>query len=124
MNSKHIFNKLTRFAFLNMYFNYWALEWLIRSCPDLEELFVNIEDLSASLAIRGTNLRVVHLNRLEGISRDELTQLAMTMPKLEEIGCLNRVYEVHRHWEGETLVTELTRWSQPFTPTYFRVWRP
>lgn len=118
--------ELTRLALLNINMSHEVMEQVVRRCPKLEELFCTTADgLDALEPIRHhPTLRIVHVNSTEFIDRPYLADLAATLPQIQEIGCLNRVYEVHKFLQGDKRVVELSRWSQPFTPVYFQVWRP
>ncbi|OCF33621.1 hypothetical protein I316_04695 [Kwoniella heveanensis BCC8398] len=105
-----------------------------------------------ALAEHGQKLRILHVNAPEkwGPNSDDLLVLADRLKGLEQIGSGNRVYEVHRYLDGplnhftshntdeeggredidrggrdvgDHSRTELCRWTKPFIPGYFQVWR-
>ncbi|WVF68162.1 hypothetical protein IAT40_002927 [Kwoniella sp. CBS 6097] len=106
-----------------------------------------------ALVEKGQRLKILHVNAPEkwGPNSDDLLVLADKLKGLEQIGFGNRVYEVHRYLEetpkalfanaredgqgvqehgdpystdGELCSrTELCRWTKPFIPGYFQVWR-
>ena len=57
-----------------------------------------------------------------GPTSEDLNSLAVDMPKLEQVGSGDRVYEVIRRYEGDEHVVELSRLSRSM-PGYFQVWR-
>lgn len=122
------FGALTRLALLNIVVSTEVLTSVLESTT-LNELYISVaghETLTECDALMRAPLQVLHANAPAqfGPSRTHLGLLAASMPLVEEIGSLNRVYEVHRRWLGEERVVELVRWSQVYTPRYFQVWRP
>jgi len=120
------FGKLTRLALLNLHIDSSVLQEILVAPPALQELYISItshEVLSAP-ALRGSPLRILHANAAAPPSREYLTQIAASMPRCEQIGTMNRVYEVRRRYEGESVVVDLVRWARVYTPGYFLVWRP
>lgn len=122
------FGALTRLALLNIVLSTEVLTAVLESTT-LNELYISVarhETLTECDALLRAPLHVLHANAPAqfGPDRTHLGLLAASMPLVEEIGSLNRVYEVHRRWLGEERVVELVRWSQVYTPRYFQVWRP
>ena len=103
--------------------------------PDLEELYVSVRSRSVLHEATfgqheaGKQLKVVHVTGIEPHlpTVEDLRDVAALLPRLEQIGMGNRVYEVHRMLEGDgdeaRLVIELSRWSRIYTPSYFLNWR-
>lgn len=123
------FGHLTRLALLNLVIDAQTLWSILATAPALQELYICVSSartLTDCPALSTAPLRIFHANAPEstGPTRAQLAALAQNMPSIEQIGSLNRVYEVQRYWEGETRVVELNRWSQITTPGYFQVWRP
>lgn len=128
LTSQVNFAALNRLALLNLFISTDILTAILAS-TSLEELYISVNShstLTECDALLRSPLRVLHANAPAqyGPNRMHLGMLAASMPLVEEIGSLNRVYEVHRRWLGEERVIELVRWSQVHTPRYFQVWRP
>lgn len=122
------FGALTRLALLNITLMPDILSHILGNTT-LTELYISVADhetLTECDALLRAPLQVLHANAPAqfGPDRTHLGLLAASMPLVEEMGSLNRVYEVHRRWLGEERVVELVRWSQVYTPRYFQVWRP
>ncbi|KAL1412669.1 hypothetical protein Q8F55_000416 [Vanrija albida] len=129
LTSQIDFHRLTRLALLNLVIDSDTLSAILDVSPALEELYISIASrrvLQHTAALASAPLRILHANAPEsaGPTRTDLAGLALYMPKVQQIGSLNRVYEVHRRFDGDRLVVELARWSQIMTPGYFQVWRP
>lgn len=122
------FTRLTRLALLNLVIDQDTLAAILASTPALQELYIAIATKTTltTPALDGVPLRILHANAPEqtGPSRADLAFVASILPKLEQIGSLNRVYEVHRRYDGAEHYVDLARWSQVTTPGYFQVWRP
>ncbi|BEJ15048.1 hypothetical protein CspHIS471_0408150 [Cutaneotrichosporon sp. HIS471] len=122
------FTPLTRLALLNLLIDTEGLGTILAAAPNLDELYVCITSPSALKcpALSETGVRIFHANAPESArpSREQLAAVAARMPVVEQIGSMNRVYEVERYDEGGQRVVELARWSQITTPGYFLVWRP
>lgn len=122
------YRALSRLALLNIVVSAEVLTAVLENTA-LVELYISVaghETLTECDALLRAPLQVLHANAPAqvGPTRTHLGLLAASMPLVEEIGSLNRVYEVHRRWLGEERVVELVRWSQVHTPRYFQVWRP
>lgn len=129
LTSQIDFHRLTRLALLNLVIDTDTLTAILEVSPVLEELYISVPSrrvLQQTTALQSVPLRILHANAPEsaGPTRHNLAELALVMPKLQQIGSLNRVYEVHRRFDGEKLIVELARWSQIMIPGYFQVWRP
>lgn len=123
------FSALTRLALLNLIIDADTLWSILALSGSLEELYICIKSahtLHECAALATAPLRIFHANAPEstGPTRASLAALAQSMPRIQQIGSLNRVYEVQRYWEGGARVVGLNRWSQITTPGYFQVWRP
>lgn len=125
------FARITRLALLNLLLDAGMLATVLAASPALEELYISITGPEALDALAGDtppDLRIVHANAPEQPHlvppREVLAVAAANIPNCEQIGSMNRVYEVFRRYEGESVVVELHRWSRVDTPGYFRVWRP
>jgi hypothetical protein len=122
------FAPLARLALLNLLIDADALSAILAAAPRLEELYVCVASPAALLcpALEGSRVRILHANAPESArpSREQLAAVAARMPALEQVGSMNRVYEVQRYHEGGRRVVELARWSRIATPGYFLVWRP
>lgn len=121
------FTRLTRLALLNLVIDQDTLAAILASTPALQELYIAIATKTTltTPALDGVPLRILHANAPEqtGPSRADLAFVASILPKLEQIGSLNRVYEVHRRYFGDEHRVELVRWRQVTLPGYFQVWR-
>lgn len=122
------FSALTRLALLNIVVPLDVLTAVLDNTT-LQELYIKVashETLTECDALLRAPLQVLHANAPAQFAptRVHLGLLAASMPLVEEIGSMNRVFEVHRRWLGEERVVELVRWSQVYTPRYFQVWRP
>ena len=122
------FVSLRRLSIINLFVGPNSLSEVITSAPNLEELYVSVNGRATVLEcddLRGSGLRILHVNAPErwGPSPDDLTGLARVMPRLEQVGTGNRVFEVVRRYEGDEHVVELSRWARTTTPGYFQVWR-
>ncbi|KAL7422920.1 hypothetical protein Q5752_002217 [Cryptotrichosporon argae] len=118
-------HSLTRVSLLNLVLGTDSLNVLL-ALPKLAELYVSVNHKRTVLdANVGDALRVLHVNAPEqwGPTIDDLCEIARRAKGIEEIGALNRVYEVHRRWQGDEHVVELARWSKVQVPGYFQVWR-
>ncbi|TXT05911.1 hypothetical protein VHUM_03672 [Vanrija humicola] len=129
LTSQIDFERLTRLALLNLVIDTDTLSGILEVSPALEELYISVPSrrvLQQTPTLHSAPLRILHANAPEsmGPTRTDLAELALVMPKVQQIGSLNRVYEVHRRFDGEKLVVELARWSQIMIPGYFQVWRP
>lgn len=122
------FAALSRLALLNMVIDGETLWSILAAAPALEELYICAAwaDVRDCPGLSDARLRVFHANTPEnaGPSAAQLTGVAARMPRVVQVGSGNRVYEVHRWYEGEERRVELSRWSQIQTPGYFQVWRP
>jgi hypothetical protein len=122
------FGRLTRLALLGLVLDSAVLKKVIALAPGLEELYMSIAseatlaDASVSFAPLG-RLRIWHANAPHALPREILARVAATVP-VEQIGSMNRVYEVVRREIGGQSSVLLTRWGRVQTPGYFRVWRP
>lgn len=121
------FTRLTRLALLNLVVDADVLNSVLANSSNLEELYITIWSHRTLASMPSTNLRIFHANAPEALAptRDHLSVLARSMPRLEQIGSMNRIYEVHRRLTpvgGSTI--DLVRWSRVYTPGYFLVWRP
>lgn len=102
------------------------LSAIIESGTELQELYISVNTKDTVLQcaqLDATNLVIFHMiaPELMGPTVDDLTRLAGTMPKLDQIGSGNRVYEVYRSLgEDGEVVVELARWSRTTTPAYFQ----
>jgi hypothetical protein len=121
------FGALTRLSILNMFCEASTLSMILALCTDIEELYLTltgshvIYDAEPMGRCGGEKLRILHLNAPDraAFTMEDLTMLARELPLLEEIGSVNRVYEVHRRYEEDELLVELARWSRTFAPGYF-----
>jgi len=128
LKSQIDFSALRRLSILNLFISTCTLSEIIVSAPKLEELYISVNGRSTVMEcdeLRGSGVRILHVNAPErwGPTPDDLNGLARGMPRLEQVGTGNRVYEVVRRYEGEEHVVELSRWSRTTTPGYFQVWR-
>ena len=128
LQSQISFDTLRRLSLINLYIDLDTLGEILTSTPNLEELYISINGrwtVLDSAELKGSDLRILHANAPQdwGPTPDDMIGLAGDMPKLEQVGSGNRVYEVVRRYEGEAHVVELSRWSRTTVPGYFQVWR-
>ncbi|TXT07913.1 uncharacterized protein COLE_04837 [Cutaneotrichosporon oleaginosum] len=127
LQSRVDFASLTRLALLDLLIDAEELRAILAAAPLLEELYVCLASPSAlkCSGFEHSRLRIFHANAPESArpSREQLADVAACMPVVEQVGSMNRVYEVQRYHEKGQRVVELARWSQITTPGYFLVWR-
>ena len=120
---------LHRLSLLNLLIDANQLSSILKTCPNLEELYISAASRHAALNcpdLRGSSLKVFHLNAPSefGPSGDDLLELARSMLGLDQIGSGNRVYEVWRSLgDNDEKVVELSRWGRITVPAYFQIWR-
>jgi len=120
---------LHRLSLLNLLIDAKQLSIILKSCPNLEELYISAASRHAALNcpdLKGSGLKVFHLNAPSefGPSGDDLLELARSMLGLDQIGSGNRVYEVWRSLgDNDEKVVELSRWGRITVPAYFQIWR-
>ena len=139
------FPSLDRLALLGMFMEYDTLLWLLKRINSVSELYIGVEDAFDLVdAIRSLkevgheaptfpNLKILHVNipphRGAGPTRDSSTKsilraLAVELEGLEQIGSLNRVYEIQRWLDpSDKWQVQLKRWSKVNIPGYFQIWR-
>lgn len=123
------FTSLRRLSILGLVISTPQLSALVQAAPQLEELYISVNGKNTVMQcdeLRQYGLRVLHVNAPErwGPTPDDLAHLASSMPRLEQVGSGNRVYEVFRRLDdGDKPVVELYRWARTTTPAYFQVWR-
>lgn len=138
------FASLRRLSLLGLVISPPQLSSLLQACSaSLEELYISVNgkntvmqcEMLDSGAAAASGLRVLHVIAPEhwGPTIEDMIALARRLPKLEQVGTGNRVYEVFRRLadtdeeeglvEEEGKVVELSRWSRTTTPAYFQIWR-
>jgi hypothetical protein len=130
LSSQIDFANLKRLSILNLYVDTLLISTVMKACPLLEELYIAIQgkrEVMDCPELRESQLRILHVvpssSHQLAPEVSDLTDLARGMTRLQQIGVVNRVYEVVRKYEGDELVVELVRWSKTTTPGYFQVWR-
>ncbi|WVQ95692.1 hypothetical protein IAU59_002790 [Kwoniella sp. CBS 9459] len=128
---------VTKLSLINLVIASETVAYILASNPHLGELYISVNHRNTvldcqALAEHGQNLKILHVNAPDkwGPNSDDLLVIADRLKGLEQVGSGNRVYEVHRYLEDPSectgdLVsrTELCRWTKPFIPGYFQVWR-
>jgi len=126
---------LIRLSVLNLYCTSDHLNTILALSPRLEELYVSItservlNDAVFGQHGAGAHLRVLHATGVDTLlpKEEDLRAVAALLPRLEQVGMGNRVYEIHRRLEGDgqeaQVVVNLSRWSRIYTPSYFLNWR-
>ena len=133
------FRNLTRLAFLGVYAPI-RLSMLER-LPNLEELYIHIkypttlfEMLNDSRACKGRRpllpkLRILHLNKpcdwrpmnWPKVTDWNLVPFALVLDRLEQVGAVEEVFEVHRRRNGNHDNIRLAPWSKAELPGFQRL---
>lgn len=125
------FGRLTKLSILNLFCSAQTVSSILALASNVEELYLSLQGahvIAESDLVqpgKAERLRILHVNAPErwAPTVENLSEVARALPRLEQVGSGNRVYEVHRRLEGDERVVELCRWSRTFTPGYFQNWR-